>query len=340
MRVFRWLTIGLSPLVCLAATAGCGDRPAARDPSRPCFTIHEPAGAAGLRAADAKKMLEELVERLHLSPDDEALRNPRSVQEVKQILRRDLVYFFPAAAAYARSLNTRDGRFDEARLELFLGESQLLASQILNAQEAWVGTDLRIARANLAGEGAEPATDRGRMLAQLIRVVEEGNKIADALGIVAPTHLKRGAEVIRQLKEEAPNEIKTNGLIAEYHRLRGEWTEFDEAIKAAETADRGEANPVLRYLRGMEQLERFRRPDQGAQLMRECLAKYPKFIRAQAALVLMATNPADGLKEIEKLKQMDEDHYLVLLLEPTLAADRELMRMQKPAPAIAGGATK
>lgn len=336
MRALRRLLLA----VLLTTSAGCGDKPPARDPSRPCFTIHEPAGAAGLRAADAKKMLDELVERLHLSPDDEALRNPRSVQDVKQILRRDLVYFFPAAAAYARSLNTREGRFDEARLELFLGESQLLASQILNTQEAWVGTDLRIARANLAGEGAEPTTDRGRMLAQLIRVVEEGNKIADALGVVAPTHLKRGAEVIRQLREEAPNEIKTNGLIAEYHRLRGEWKEFDEAIKAAEAADR-DGNPVLRYLRGMEQLERFRRPDLGAQLMRECLAKYPRFIRAQAALVLMATNPADGLKEIDKLKKMDEDHYLVLLLEPTLAADRELMRMPfSPAKDTDNAATK
>ncbi|MDF2697010.1 MAG: hypothetical protein K0S65_5393, partial [Labilithrix sp.] len=53
--------------------------------------------------------------------------------------------------------------------------------------------------------------------------------------------------------------------------------------------------------------------------------------RAQAALVLMATNPSDGLREVERLKAMNQDHYLVMLLEPTLAADEELMRMQQSA---------
>jgi hypothetical protein len=240
-------------------------------------------------------------------------------------LRRDAVYLFGNAAAFARSLNTTDGRFNEAYLELLMGESQLVASQVLTTQAAWVGSDLRIARASLASEGGEPSTDRGRMLAQLIRAVEEGNKISDALGSVAPGHLARGAEVIRGLRVEAPADIRTFVLVAEYHRLRGEWTEFDTAMTAAERADR---SPALRYLRGMEQLERHRRPEAGAGIMREALVAFPRFVRAQAALVLMATNPAMALRELQKLKQMNEDHYLVMLLEPTLAAEQELGRMQ------------
>ena len=301
----------------------CGAPPPAA-PARPCFTIR---GDCELRSKDAKKTLDELVAHILLSPEDEALRNPKSLADVKAILRRDTVYLFPNAAAFARSQNTLDGRFSEATLELLMGESQLVASQVLTTQAAWVGADMRIARANLASEGGGgPTTDRGRMLSQLIRVVEEGNKIADALGAVAPSHLARGAEVVRGLRTEAPADVRTSLLVAEYHRLRGEWTEFDAAIAVAEAAD--PSTPALRYLRGMEQLERLRRPDQGAAIMRETLAAHPRFVRAQAALVLMATSPVVAMRELGRLKAMNQDHYLVMLLEPTLAADQELGRMQ------------
>jgi hypothetical protein len=307
--------------VSLFATA-CG-APAPTAPSAPCFTIH---GDSELRAKDAAKTLEELSAHIQLAPEDEALRTPTSLADVRAILRRDAVYLFPNAATFARTLNTTDGRFSEAYLELLMGESQLVASQVLTTQAAWVGGDLRIARASLASERGEPTTDRGRMLGQLIRVVEEGNKIADALGAVAPSHLARGAEVIRLLRIEAPTDTRTFLLVAEYHRLRGEWSEFEAAMTSAEGADR--ATPALGYLRGMEQLERFRRPDLAANVMRESLVTYPKFVRAQAALVLIATNPGFALRELQKLKQMNEDHYLVMLLEPTLAAEQELGKMQ------------
>jgi hypothetical protein len=314
----------------LVACGACGGAPRA---AAPCFTIR---ADSELRAKDAKKTLEDLVEHIQLAPEDERLREPRSLVDVKAILRRDAVYFFAKAAAFARTLDTTDGRFSEAQLELLLGESQLVASQILGAQEAWVGGDLRLARANLATEGTEPHTDRGRMLVQLIRVVEEGNKIADALGVVARPHLARGAEVTRQLRAAAPTDPRTFMLVAEYHRLRGEWPEFDAAMKAAGAADR--ASRAVCYLRGMEQLERYRRPDRGAVMMRECLASFPTFVRAQAALVLMADKPEEGVRALEKLKAMNQDHYLVMLLEPTLAADQELRRMQKQSEGTVDGA--
>ena len=306
----------------------CGSTPApapkaASQPARPCFSIH---GDSELRPKDAARTLDELVANIHLSPEDEALRDPKSLADIKSILRRDVVYLFANAAAFARTLDTTDGRFNEAYLELFLGESQLVASQILGTRAAWAGNDLRVARANLASGEGEPSTDRGRMLVQLIRVVEEGNKVADALGVVAPAHLARGAVVIRQLRKDAPTDMRTYVLVAEYHRLRGEWTEFEAAMKAAEAADKD--SPTLRYLRGMEQLERFGRPDLGAGIMRECLVKFPRFVRPQVALVLMAATEADGVRELEKLKQMNQDHYLLMLLEPSLAADQELTRIE------------
>lgn len=308
-------------LLC-AACGGAGSGAETRSPGAPCYTIH---GDAELRAKDAEKTLEQLAQRIRLSPEDEALREPRSLEDVKAILRRDAVYLFPKAAAFARAQNTLEGRFSEAYLELLMGESQLVASQVLTTQAAWVGGDLRIARASLASERGEASSDRARILGQLVRVVEEGNEIADALGAVAPAHLARGAEVIRGLRTEAPGEVRTFLLVAEYHRLRGEWTQFDAAMKAAEAADR---SPALRYLRGMEQLERYRSPGAGADIMREAIARFPRFVRGQAALVLMATTPAAALRELQRLKQMNEDHYLVALLEPTLAAEQELARLQ------------
>src|SRR4051812_15563156 len=101
----------LSTVVLLA----CGGAPPPAAPARPCFTIH---GDSELRPKDAKRTLDELVAHILLSPEDEALRNPKSLADVKAILRRDTVYLFPNAAAYARTLNSLDGRFSEATLEM------------------------------------------------------------------------------------------------------------------------------------------------------------------------------------------------------------------------------
>lgn len=339
--VRRFASFGLA-FVTFAAGAGCGGPPAPQTPPapnthgragrpRPCYTIH---ADRELRAKDAKKIVDELAKRIQLPPEDEAVRDPKSAEDIRTILRRDTVYLFERGADWARAQNTLDGRLQEATLELLLGESQLVASQVLDIQEAWVGGDLRVARANVATHGASN-DDRARMLGQLIVAVEEGNKIADALGSVAPIHLLRGAEVVRKIQKEAPGDARSFALLAELHRLRGEWAEFDTAMRSAEGAERG--SPPLCYLHAMEALERHRRPEDGKTKMRECLARFPRFVRAQAALVLMAGSPAEALRELERLQAMNPDHYLVMLLEPTLAADQELNRMQNEAPPAAAG---
>lgn len=307
------------------AAAGCGG-PSARTAQpldKPCYSV----GADGpIRSADATKKLEALTARIQLGPEDEALRSPKSLSDVRKILQRDVVYFFPNGAALARAQNSVEGRQLEATLELLLGDTQLVASQVLSLQASWVASDLRVARAALASEKGLPATDRGRALVQLVRAVEDGNEIADALGQVGAQHVARGAELTRALTVEAPNDVRTAMVRAEYHRLRGEWPEFDAAMKTAETTSR--EHPGLCYLRGMEQVERFRKNERGAEIMRECLAKTPRFVRAQAALVLMARRPREAMRELARLKTMNEDHYLVALLEPTLAADQELERLE------------
>lgn len=319
-------SLGARAIGALAASlvVACSGSGAATKPSAaPCFVVR---GDAELRAKDADKTLEELTKSIKLAPEDEALSSPKSMADVRAILRRDTVYLFGAAAAYARTLGTLEGRIAEATLELMLGESQLVASQVLTTQAAWVGADLRIARANLASEGAAPTSDRARMFVQLIRVVEEGNKIADALGVVAPRHIARGAEVVRALSAEAPADPRVAALSAEYHRLRGEWSAFDADIAIVERAE--SKSPALCYLRAMAAIERAAKRGPGAKMLRECLRDHPRFVRAQAALVLVAAHPAGALREIQKLRQMNEDHYVVMLLEPTLAADKELSRMQ------------
>ena len=283
----------------------------------------------GLRTADAQKLVAGLAARIQLSPADEALRHPKSIKDIKAILQRDTVYLFADAATYARSLGTTEGRFSEAYLELAIGEAQLLASQVLTTQAAWVGTDLRIARANVASEedaDAGATTDRARMLVQLIKVVEDGNSIADALGLLAPMHLARAAEVIRGLSIEVPGDPRIGLLASEHARLRGDWAGFDAAMTTAEAA--GTSLAPICYLRAMEQLERFRKPDLSSERLRECTKRFPKFVRAQAALVAVATSPATALRELATLKQVNEDHYIVMLLEPALAAEQELARME------------
>ena len=61
-----------------------------------------------LRSKDGAKVLDDLVKRIRLA-GGRALRNPKSIDDVRKILRRDTVYLFPAAAAFARSLDTKEG---------------------------------------------------------------------------------------------------------------------------------------------------------------------------------------------------------------------------------------
>jgi hypothetical protein len=312
--------MGLAAAACGAPSAN----PAAGAPSKPCYTL---AGDGPIRSADASKRLDALTMRIQLGAADEALRSPKSLDDVRAILQRDVIYLFPAGAAFARSQNTVEGRQLEATLELLMGDTQLVASQVLTLQASWVAGDLRVARAALATEkGSSSTSDRARALTQLVRAVEEGNEIADALGEVGATHVARGADVVRTLIAEAPNDARTMLLRAEVHRLRGEWTALDAALKGAEATS--PAHPGVCYLRAMAQVERDRRNDRGTAMMRECLAKTPRFVRAQAALVLMARRPREALRELSRLKALNADHYLVALLEPTLAADQELERLE------------
>lgn len=321
----KWIAFALLLAACAPAPPPVTPPPPA--PPAPCPVA--PPSSDGVRTADAQRLVAGLAARIQLSPGDEALRHPKSIQDIKTILQRDTVYLFADAATYARSLGTTEGRFSEAYLELAIGDAQLLASQVLTTQAAWVGTDLRIARANVASEGdadAGPTTDRARMLVQLIKVVEDGNAIADALGLLAPTHLARAAEVIRGLRAEVPKDPRIGLLAAEHARLRGDWADFDTAMTTAEAA--GTSLAPICYLRAMEQLERLRKPDVSMARLRDCTTRFPKLVRAQAALVAIATSPATALHELAKLKQVNEDHYIVMLLEPALAAEQELARME------------
>lgn len=333
--------LALASLGLLGAGLGCTPRtpttiPAAaatastaspKPEARPCFVVQ---GGGALREADARKMLATLVANVHLSPADEALRSPKSLEDVRAIVKRDLVYFYPQAAAFARSLGTRDGTFAEAQVSLLLGDAMLVASQALTNQEALVGVHLRVARASLAVEGDTPTTDRGRTLAGLVRAVEEGSTLADALGVVAPEYVARGAELVRKLTKDAPNDPRTALLRAEVHRMRGEWAEVDLALASADVPERA---PALCYLKAMEPLERNRDARASVLALRACLKTFPKATRAQAALVMMAQGPERGARELERLKKMDEDHYLVMLLAPTFEADREITRLMTHAEA-------
>jgi hypothetical protein len=83
--------LALASLGLLGAGLGCTPRtpttiPAAaatastaspKPEARPCFVVQ---GGGALREADAKKMLATLVANVHLSPADEALRSPKSLE--------------------------------------------------------------------------------------------------------------------------------------------------------------------------------------------------------------------------------------------------------------------
>src|SRR5687767_13952064 len=129
VRRVRSILVGMS-----LGVAGCGGGHAA-SVDKPCYAV---GGDGPIRSADAAKRLDSLTARIQLGPEDEALRTPKSLADVRTILQRDVVYLFPTGAAFARSQNTLEGRQLEATLELLLGDTQLVASQVLALQASWV----------------------------------------------------------------------------------------------------------------------------------------------------------------------------------------------------------
>jgi hypothetical protein len=274
--------------------------------------------------ADAQQLLDSTFGRIKLSPEDEALASPKTLDDARAILVRDQAFLFRRAIDVVHPMPGTEARVTEAQLELLLGETQLLGSRILAEQVLVAGFAVETARARLATLPQGASTDEARELPELVRAIDEGAELGRALSMVAPPHFSAAAVLVRDLEKAAPADPRVLVLRAELHRFRGEWDAFDADV--AELERREPASPGLLYVRALAAWSRKGDRDAAAALFRDLRTRAPSFLRAQAALVLLAKTPDEALREVQALRAASPSHYLVVLLEPTLAAEQELSR--------------
>lgn len=256
------------------------------------------------------------------------LRNPKSLDDVVAALKLDRIDLFPDATAFAAKQQGPAPLALRAQIELAWGEAQeILADLLGNAS-----TRLRVEKRDLAhraAAGNKLSAEEERELANLKELVADLEGIEIALNKVGATHIDNGVQLAKQVIDEAPKDYQGYRVAADFYRMRSDWAGFDEMVKLLE-----QANPQstgLVFLRATEALNRHGDRQKATELFRECLARDPKFARAQVQLVLMQLYVTEAWDELGKLEAISPNHQLVLWLKPILqsARDRVIARQRR-----------
>jgi len=143
-----------------------------------------------------------------------------------------------------------------------------------------------------------------------------------ALEVLAAERLNAAGAIVDQTLRQFPKDPLTYRGAAYFSLLSREWPNFDAAMTWFVEGEGKDAGLV--YLRGFEALKRRRAPAQATALFRDALRLEPNFVRAQAKLVLSASDVDARYREFEKLRAAAPEHPMVSLLGPSITSDYEL----------------
>ncbi|MGZ6142224.1 MAG: hypothetical protein ACXWLM_02745 [Myxococcales bacterium] len=283
-------------LVLAGLLAACATAPAAQCPA--------PASGAGLSLEEARAIVGEL-ESKHLKQNPASpLREPKSLDDVLEILKLDELDLFPAGAAFALRQEGPEAKALGAQIELAWGEAELTLAEVFSQAAGTLQQELRAAQA------------AGRSTGELRARLDTNRVVADALLRLAAEHTADGAAHARAIIAAAPADYQGYRVAADYYRMRERWTEFDETV-AKLTALNPQSNGLV-FLRGVSALYREGDAPRANRLFREALAKDPKFVRAQVQLMRAQPGAAARYAEYLKLKALNPRHQIVVWAGPTI----------------------
>lgn len=313
-------SVGLR-LTCLAlgtaalSAIGCAPPPSELSTPRTTSEMAVPR-ASSMSLEQAQAVLDELGKKLAASDAQNPLRAPKTLDDVLAILQSDQVDLFPAAVKLAKADPSVRAQTLAAQIELAWGENLRIVAQVIDVLSA----DLREEARELAElEAAGKATPQEKQrLERVETLVAEEGPIVSALSRVAPTHIREGAILAERLVKAAPSDYEGYRVLADYHRMRSDWPAFDAMVKEVEQKNAGSVG--LLFLKGISEAERKGDLEAGIKVLREALAKDPKFCRAQAQIVFMSNGLTAKWEEYGKLKAMNPKHQLVVVAGPVIEA--------------------
>lgn len=254
----------------------------------------------------------------------EPLRAPKSLDDVLEILRRDQIDLFAHGVDFARGDPSTKARVLEAQLELAWGEALVMVAQVLERQLAEAAFQSLRQRARAAI--GQVSGEEQKSVQALSEKLQSARKLIDAMWVLAPMHIERGAALAQKLLQSAPNDYHGYRVAADYYRLRADWPSFDKMIE--EVGKRKPDSTGLAFLLGVAAMDRFGNREVCAKKLSQALVSDPKFAKAQAMLLILADTPKANHEALEKLRAINPTHQLVVLVGPTIEASYEAWKAQ------------
>jgi hypothetical protein len=299
----------------IAVFAACASQPMKEPAAGPEPTAGSTAGreqttvtaeGEAMSIEEAREVVASIEASWPLSADNPLL-NPTSLDDVEKILKLDQVRLFPAAIAYARSLGSVEALALHGQIELAWAEAYVILVEVIgNLDRLYSSTTEALEEKNLA-HGLDDAETR--RLAELTDASAKLRRAGRAFAALITEHMVNGSERAQKAIDQYPDSYLGYRVMADYHRLMQEWDAFEEMI--AKIQERNPDSNGMRFLKGAAAFQKARDASAAAEFYRDALAKDPAFVRAQAHLMMIQTDPKALYSEYVKLKALNAEHQIV-----------------------------
>lgn len=301
----------LASAILAFSLSSCTRPPPPSNVGSPLHENHEdPAPASEMSLEEAQGVIKEIQQRFGANAPPPAAP-PTSIVEVLSIIEADEVHRFPAASDFASGLAGPDALAVRALVELQWAGMYRLGQAVY---EELIQVSSREASL-LQGkkDRGEQLTDtQARRLDDLTKEVEWMRRARSALVALAKPRVEEGGKLAQEAVRQ--NSTKAEGHLASafHHRLTKDWLAYDRAVTEFERTKQRDY-VLAEYLRALEHLERGGSEVRAREAMADVIARAPKFVRAQAHMVLLQDDIEDTYHELQRLREVAPRHPVVNL---------------------------
>lgn len=249
--------------------------------------------------------------------------DPTSLPQIVEILFADETSRFDGALRFLEGKQGGDILTLRALLELSWSDGFTTVSDVLYELNRRSGIEVRRLKERKAAE--ELTQSEAEMLATLEARIESADRARIACEVLAAEHLAAAAPLASEaVKQGKPGVVQPLTALAFYYLQSNKWLEYDEVMESVRAAERNTV--MVQYLNAMESLRRFTLREQARDELRQALALTPKFVRAQAKLVLLQDDVDTAYTEFQKLKAMSPGHPVLFLVGDLIVDEYEASR--------------
>jgi len=253
--------------------------------------------------------------------------DPTTLAQVLEILLSDQTSRFAGALRFLEGKQGGDILTIRAMLELSWSDGFTTVSDVLAELNRRSGLEVdRLTKREAEGTLTDP---EAATLEKLQAQIEEADQARVASETLAEDHLTASASLASEaVKQGAAGATEPLTALAFYQLLSGNWLEFDEVMNSLRPAAPDSA--MVHYLNALESLQRFTLRNEARAELNEALKVQPKFVRAQAKLVLLQDDIASTYAEFTKLKTQSPGHPILALVGQLVVEEYEAsVAMQK-----------